>query len=267
VNRRGRAKRRNVPNDKPDFSTGGEAMIYRKGKGQKAASRRTIAYTRVSTEDQAREGVSLAAQESRIGAYCVAMGWRASQVIRDAGESAKTLKRPGIAKVVEWVREGSVERIVVSKLDRLTRSIKDLSELIELYARHDVALVSVGETLDTSTAAGRMVVNMLGVVAQWEREAIGERTATALAHKRQQRQAYGPTPFGFLREGDSLVPDVVEQAALQEAQRMDSAGSSFREIARFFERQNVKPHRGKAWYASTVRKVLRSRMATEAILV
>jgi site-specific DNA recombinase len=92
--------------------------------------------------------------------------------------------------------------------------------------------VSIGETLDTSTAAGRMVVNMLGVVAQWEREAIGERTATSLAHKRRQRRAYSPTLFGYAREGNALIPFAAEQLALREAIRLDRAGASFREMRR-----------------------------------
>jgi DNA invertase Pin-like site-specific DNA recombinase len=180
-----------------------------------AADLRAIAYVRVSTEDQATTGVSLDAQESRVRAYCTAMGWVISEVVRDAGESAKTLKRPGTALILERVRAGVVERIVVAKLDRLTRSIRDLSDLIDLCAKHDVALVSVGETLDTSSAAGRMVVNMLGVVGQWERESIAERTATALSHKRRSGLAYSTTPFGYRREGDALLPDAFEQNALR----------------------------------------------------
>ncbi len=227
------------------------------------AERRTIAYVRVSTEDQATTGVSLDAQEARIGAYCAAMDWEVSEVVRDAGESAKSLKRPGIATTIGHVRNGSIERIVVAKLDRLTRSIRDLSDLIDLCAKHDVALVSVGETLDTSSAAGRMVVNMLGVVGQWEREAIAERTSMALSHKRHSRLAYATTPFGYRREGDVLVPDAFEQKALRKAMCMDRAGASFREIGRFLTEFGAKPHRGKAWYASSVRAMLRSRMTSE----
>jgi site-specific DNA recombinase len=228
-----------------------------------AVNRRSIAYLRVSTEDQARDGVSLDAQEARISAYARAMEFDVSEVIRDAGESAKSLKRPGIARIIEHVRAGSVDRVIVAKLDRLTRNVRDLADLIDLCARHDVALVSVGETLDTSTAAGRMVVNMLGSVAQWEREAIAERTATSLAHKRQQGVSYGPTPFGYRRDGDNLVAIAAEQNALREALRMDRDGASFREIGTFLTSTGLKPHRGKAWYASSVRAMLRSRMATE----
>ena len=98
-------------------------------------NRKTVAYVRVSTQDQATEGVSLDAQEARIAAYCVAMGFDVSEVVRDAGESAKSLQRPGMAKILESVRSGSVDRVVVLKLDRLTRSTRDLAALLELFAK------------------------------------------------------------------------------------------------------------------------------------
>ena len=117
---------------------------------------------------------------------------------------------------------------------------------------------------DTSSACGRMLVNVMGVVAQWERETIAERTASGLARRRQQRTVYGSTPFGYERVGSALVPVAEEQAALDEAARMDRSGSSFREIAARLTEIGVMPHRGSKWHASSVRAVLRSKMATEA---
>lgn len=233
-------------------------------RGAAACERKTVAYVRVSTEDQANNGVSIDAQAARIAAYCTAMGFAASEVIRDAGASAKSLQRPGMEQILVGVRGGSIGRIIVFKLDRLTRSTRDLAELLDLFSRHNTALVSVCEHLDTETAAGRMVVNMLAVVAQWEREAIAERTAFALAHKRRQRTVYAPTPFGFRREGATLIEEPEEQAALADAHRMDVAGRSYREIAAMLTARGVKPHRGRAWHASTVRAMLRSRIAQEA---
>lgn len=228
------------------------------------ADRATAVYVRGSSDEQALTGVSLDAQETRIRSYCAAMGWPVSEVIRDAGESAKSLKRPGIGKILAAVRRGEVERVVILKLDRATRSTRDLADLLDLFAKYDTALVSVSESLDTSSASGRLVVNMLGVVAQWEREAIAERTSAALTYKRQSRQVYGTTPFGYSRDGETLVPCDSEQAALAEAVRMDRAGASFREIGRMLTARGCTPKRGKSWYASSVRAVLRSRMAAEA---
>ncbi len=226
-------------------------------------SRRTVAYVRVSTQDQAVEGVSLAAQEARIGSYCAAMGWPVSEVIRDAGESGKSLQRRGMLNVLAGLRAGTIGRVVALKLDRLTRSTRDLAELLEVFAKADASLVSVEESLDTSSASGRLILNIMGSVSQWEREAIAERTAMALAHKRQRRTAYGATPFGYVRIGDALVPEQREQAALEEAVRLDRDGASFRQIAKRLGEIGVMPHRGKAWHASSVRAMLRSRIVTE----
>jgi DNA invertase Pin-like site-specific DNA recombinase len=222
-------------------------------------------YCRVSTDDQASRGVSLDDQRIRLRAYSTAMNWDDTEVIVDAGESAKSLQRPGIATVLDRVRRGEIGRVAVTKLDRLTRSTRDLADLLDLFAKHSVSLVSIAESLDSGSAAGRLVVNMLGVVAQWEREAIGERTATALRHKRETGVAYGPTPFGFRRVGDSLIPDAAEQDALAQAVRLDREGASYREIGRMLTGLSVRPHRGAAWHASSVRAVLRSRSTVESV--
>jgi hypothetical protein len=111
---------------------------------------------------------------------------------------------------------------------------------------------------------GTRDLSRVGVVAAWEREAIAERTATALAHKRRNARAYGPVAFGYRREGDALLRDPREQAALVDAHRMDCEGASFREIGAMLTTRGVMPHRGKVWHASSVRAMLRSRIATEA---
>jgi site-specific DNA recombinase len=190
------------------------------------------------------------------------MDWLPHEIITDAGESAKSLKRPGMAKVLDGVRRGATSRVVIFKLDRITRSTRDLADLIELFGQFNVSLVSVSESLDTQTAAGRLVVNMLGVVAQWEREAIGERTAEALAHKRRNGLVYGRTPFGFSRQGARLVPDAVQQRALKKAREMHAAGASLRWIAAELESMNVTPSNGGIrWHAQTVKCILSSRIA------
>jgi site-specific DNA recombinase len=229
-----------------------------------SASRRTVGYVRCSTEEQATLGVSLDVQKARICAYAEAMALQIDEVVIDAGYSAKSLQRPRMLRVADGVRRGLIGIVIVLKLDRLTRSTRDLADVLDLGQKNNAALISVCESLDTKSASGRMVVNMLGVVSQWEREAIGERTAIALEHKRHQRQAYAPTPFGYRREGNHLVENAKDMISLHAAQRMDRNGFSYREIARMFTDQGVRPHRGSIWHASSVRAVLRSRIAQEA---
>ena len=223
-----------------------------------------VGYVRVSSEEQAAEGVSLAAQEERLRAYAVATGREIAEIVSDAGVSAKSLHRPGLQRILEGVRQGEIGAVIVLKLDRLTRSVRDLGELLELFAGAQADLVSVSESLDTSSAAGRMVTNMLGVVAQWEREVIAERTSFALAHKRRKREAYGHEPFGYRREGAKLVPVPEHISALSRMKRMHVEGASLREIANWLTAQQIPPRQGgRAWYAASVARVLNSRMASE----
>src|SRR5207302_10417331 len=153
---------------------------------------RTIAYLRVSTDKQADRGVSLDAQRAKVNAYAELYDLELADVIVDAGESAKSLDRPGLQRALAMLKAGKAEALLVVKLDRLTRSVADLGRLVERYfTPGKAALLSVGEQIDTRSAAGRLVLNVLASVSQWEREAIGERTATAMQHKAKQGEYTG----------------------------------------------------------------------------
>lgn len=222
--------------------------------------RDVIGYVRVSTLEQATEGVSCEVQEARITAYCTASGRSLDRIIVDGGASAKTLNRDGLSGLLSDIRKGNVSTVVVLKLDRLTRSVRDLAELLDLFQRFDTALVSVSEHVDTATASGRLLLNLLTSVAQWEREAIGERTALALAQKRSNGIVYGRIPFGYRRESNSLIADEAQQAALRKMLHLYEAGASLREIAHALNSDGVRTGQGgQRWYASSVRAVLNSR--------
>src|SRR5260370_12950824 len=139
-------------------------------------------------------------------------------VIVDGGESAKSLNRPGLQRLMSLVNNGKVQAVIVAKLDRLTRSVKGLCGLLELFEKRKVALVSVAEALDSGSAAGRLVITIMGAVSQWEREAIGERTRDALRHKRSNGERVCNIQFGYRLSPDRLhlQPNPTEQAALGE---------------------------------------------------
>jgi DNA invertase Pin-like site-specific DNA recombinase len=133
---------------------------------------KAVGYIRVSTEKQADHGVSLEAQQTKLAAYAALYDIELVEVIVDAGVSAKTLSRAGLQRALGMLRKGQANALVVAKLDRLTRSVKDLGTLVEEYFSADnITLLSVADSIDTRTAAGRLVLNVLGSVAQWEREA------------------------------------------------------------------------------------------------
>src|SRR6266567_1957004 len=210
---------------------------------------KTVGYVRVSTDKQAERGISLEAQAEKIRAMAVVQGAELSEIIVESGESAKSLNRPGMAKLLAIVDGGAVKAVIVAKLDRLTRSVKDLCELLERFERRGVALVSVAESLDTSSAAGRLVLNIMTAVSQWEREAIGGRTRDAMSHKRTNGERVGNIQFGYRlgADGKHVEADQAEQAVLQEIHDLRRKGHTLRGIAATLSRQALRTRRGTAW--------------------
>lgn len=224
---------------------------------------KTLGYVRVSTDKQAEHGISLEAQAEKIRAMALVQGADLSDIIVESGESAKSLNRPGMAKLLALVDANKVKAVIVAKLDRLTRSVKDLCELLERFERRGVALVSVAESLDTGSAAGRLVLNIMAAVSQWEREAIAERTRDALRHKRNQGERVGNIAFGSRLAGDGqhLEPDPAEQAALTEIWRLRSQGKTLRGIAAVLNHRAFRTRRGTEWRLESVARILKQREA------
>jgi site-specific DNA recombinase len=226
-------------------------------------TRKVLGYVRCSTKGQADDGVSLEVQEARVRAYAVAKGWTIDSVIVDSARSGKNLKRPLLSKLLADVKADKIEAVICLRLDRISRSVRDLLELLELFDKHKVAFVSVQESVDTSSSMGRFVYTLLGAVAELERATIADRTTLALSHKRREGKLYSRVPFGW-REGNdkSLVPVAAEQKALAAAKKMRQAGESFQAISDFLAK-TIKPKGGGKWYPASARQVLNSKMALE----
>ena len=221
---------------------------------------RAIGYARVSTDKQADFGVSLEAQSEKVRAMAIVQGAELVDMIVDAGESAKSLSRPGMARLLSLVDAGAIDTVIIAKLDRLTRSVKDLAELLERFTRRGVSLVSVADSLDTRSAAGRLVLNIMVSVSQWEREAIGERTRDAMQHKRANGERVGTLPFGYQTavDGVRLEPNTAEQGILAIMRELRAAGHSTRQIAAELNRQSFTTRRGTAWRFQYVAEALRA---------
>lgn len=219
---------------------------------------KTVGYIRVSTEEQADSGLSLKHQRSKIVAYAHAADLELLEIFEDAGKSAKDLKRPGIQAALREVGEGRARALVVLKLDRLTRSVKDLGHLVEFFDKTKAVLISVHDSINTSTAGGRLVLNVLGSIAQWEREAIGERTAAALAVKVAQGEKIGGTvPYGFdVDETGKLLPNPKEQEALALIRRWGKTRIPLREIGRRLLTRGFPPKVSPTWHPQVIKQIL-----------
>ena len=154
-------------------------------------------YARVSTEEQALTGFSLSAQRERLDAFCLSQGWAVAGHYVDEGASAKDLNRPQFQRLLADAQPGEV--VLVYKLDRLTRSVRDLDDLLRDFERRDIHFRSATEQFDTTTATGRLFIRMVAEMAQWERETIAERSAFGKLKKAQSGEwAGGTVPFGYI---------------------------------------------------------------------
>ena len=224
---------------------------------------RVVGYIRVSTDVQAEEGVSLDAQRAKLEAYAVACDLELVAIREDAGVSAKTLARPGLQAALEDLKSGRADGLLVAKLDRLTRSVRDLGSLLESYFGARFSLLSVADAIDTRTAAGRLVLHVLTSVAQWEREAIGERTRDALRHLQACGVRIGGVALGW-RRGEATdadgrrvwVEDLGELATAARIRALRASGASLRAIVTALEAEGRPTKRGGRWAPATVSKVL-----------
>ena len=192
---------------------------------------RAVVYIRVSTDKQADSGLGLDAQRDQCAAYAALYGLEVAEVVQDAA-SAKTLERPGLTRALGMLKRCEASAILVAKLDRLTRRVGDLADLVETwFAGERYALLSVGEQLDTRTAAGRLMMNILASVGQWEREAIGERTKAAMAELRKQGRQAGTVPWGYRAVNGLLEAEPGERETLRLAQGLRAEGMPLRKIA------------------------------------
>lgn len=219
-----------------------------------------VGYIRVSTAEQAADGVSLGAQRDKLVGYCRLHDLELLSIHRDEA-SAKSLTRPGLAAALACLDSGEAAGLVVAKLDRLTRSLADWQELITRYfgpdRRHQ--LMAVSDSIDTRTAAGRMVLNLLLTVAQWEREVIAERTVEALTHKRGKGERVGTVPYGsrLAPDGVHVEPDSAELSTMRRLAELRAAGHSLRSAGALLILEGHLPRRGNAWSVATLARLSR----------
>ena len=192
-----------------------------------------VGYVRVSSDKQADAGMSLEVQESQIIKYAELYDIGLGEIIVDAGESAKSLKRPGMLRLIELMDSNLCQGVLIVKLDRLTRSVKDLCYLLERYFSKDKVLISVQEKIDTNSAMGRMVMNVVMSISQWEREATSERTKAVLQHKKTKGERIGNIPFGYklAADGIHLEEDLKEQRVIDFIKTGRLTGKTLAEIS------------------------------------
>jgi len=217
-------------------------------------------YIRVSTQDQADEGVSLEAQQAKITAWCLINDMELTACFTDAGLSGKRAdNRPALQNALEAVKAaGGV--LVVYSLSRLARSTQDTLRIADELEKSGADLVSLTEKIDTTSAAGKMVFRMLAVLAEFERDLVSERTISALAHKQAQGQRTGSIPFGYdlHADGQTLVENADELEAVKLIHSLKDQGYSLRGIAAALDTAGITTKNGNnSWKHIAVQRILK----------
>lgn len=232
---------------------------------QKHENTSALGYIRVSTQEQATQGVSLDAQRERIKAYCLMSGLDLVDVIADEGVSGTVslADREGGRQLTQTVekRNSPVTHVVALKLDRLFRDAGNALEQTKAWDKAGITLhlIDMGGTALSSTGAvGRMMLTMMAAFAELERNLIAERTTAAMRHMKRNKAVYSPTPLGFTRNGDALVSNLNEMNTVTRIQTLRTDGATLGKIADTLNSEQVPTKQGGSWFPSTVSYILKN---------
>lgn len=222
---------------------------------------RVAVYARVSTQEQAVEGTSLEYQSEQLERYCQSQDWAIAGKYIDPGYTGKDDDRLGLKRLLVDAKLGLFEKVVVFKLDRLARKLRLLLEIEEKLKEQGISLHSVKETLDTSTPIGRTVFQMLGLVSEWERETIIERTKAGRL-QRYKEGCWGPGKplygYSYNRQTKKLIINEAKARIIQRIFEEYAAGKSMVRIANMLNSEGIPPRgrNGKGWRNGSIRDVL-----------
>jgi site-specific DNA recombinase len=191
-------------------------------------------YVRVSTEEQAKEGISIDAQIDRCSAFCKARGWKVHQIYTDAGLSAGTMKRAALQNLLQDAKDKKFEVLLVYKIDRFSRRLRDLITLLDEFKGMDINFSSVTEQIDTTTAMGEAFFQIIGVFAQLERGMVKERVEMSFDKKISYGEALHRAPLGYTYKNSKLVIDKDKASTVIEIFNMRIANVHYKEISEKF---------------------------------
>ena len=202
---------------------------------------KAIAYLRVSTSEQSADGLGIAAQIASVQAYAIARGIELVEIVTEVASGKTTARRPLLAAALDDLDAGKADRLIVAKVDRLGRNLRDLLNIADRGERKGWGIVTLDLDLDTSTPSGRFSLQMMGAVAELERQMIADRTRGALAEARKRGTVLG-------------APRQIADATYARAIELRAAGLSYRAIARQMTSEGFTRGDGAcSWSAPTVR--------------
>lgn len=217
---------------------------------------RPALYIRVSTDEQATKGNSLFEQEERGIAYCKAMGWKDPVLYSDDGYSAKDMNRPELTRMLEAIKEKNHNIVITTKLDRLSRRLLDILKLVEYFEKYSCAYASISESFDTSTSAGKLSLQVLGAVAEFERERIRERVRENLLSLAKKGKLIPKAAYGYNVVDGNYEINLEESLIVKNVFKWTLEGEGPLSIARRLNQMGVPTKNGTIWNERQVRRML-----------
>lgn len=216
-------------------------------------------YPRVSTEDQSRFGHSLDEQEEKLKQLCNFKDYEIYKVYREEGVSAKNMERPRFKEMIQDMKDGKINKIVVYKLDRLTRSIKDLESICTMLEEYNCSLESVAEEINTDTANGKFFIRMLTILAQLEIERTSERTKFGLVGAAKKGHLSGRPPIGYkkIAKDKGIFIDEIQADVVRRIFKLYLDGLAVNSICKLFNDEEVL---NRKWPTTTVDKILSNQL-------
>lgn len=222
---------------------------------------KTAIYIRVSTEEQVKEGYSISAQKQKLKAFCISQGWDVVGLYPDEGISAKNTKRPHLQRMIQDIKNGDVDCVLVYRLDRLTRSVLDLYNMLEVFEKYNCKFKSATEVYDTTTAMGKMFITIVAALAQWERENMGERISFGFAEKARQGKYplnFAPIGYDLDKEKSKLHINKKEAETVLTIFKKYQEGLGGNRLCRYLNENEIRTKAGNVWTDNTLFKVLRN---------
>jgi site-specific DNA recombinase len=214
---------------------------------------KTGIYIRVSTEEQVNEGYSIEAQKNKLLQYCQVHNYEVIDIYIDEGISGKSLNRPRVQDLLVDVRQKQIENVLVYKLDRITRSLKDLIMLVDFFEKYQVHFTSFTEKIDTSSSNGRMFLQLMGVLAEWERNVIGERVVVGMEQRAKEGKYSAPgNPFGYIYENGVYRIKEEEAVLIRNIFSLHQEGKGYTTIAKHLNSLGFRTKNHAPWTSKAV---------------
>ena len=218
-----------------------------------------LGYIRVSTKLQSEKGNSLKLQKSKIKDYCKLNDFNLIEIYEDRGISGMSIdKRDGYKEMVNYLTNNDIDGIVVWSLSRLGRKMKDVVEFMDILKRNNINFFSIKENLSNNDKVGRLIMNILGSINEFEVEVIRERIKDVKRNKRQNGEVYGRLQYGWDNVDGKLIKNDKEFSVIKRIKNLKSRGYSWRKISNRLNNDGIRSKEGKIWYDGSLYNMMRS---------